>query len=103
MSNLLRGIYEQLLTHRNQKQIEDLDSSENIIELEHLEDNLLPDFLTRSLQAHICKSITNLKTREDRYLLANKLLKILLSESNVVEDDDIFITENEKSPYRNSS
>ncbi|MEN8737070.1 MAG: DUF3427 domain-containing protein [Akkermansiaceae bacterium] len=87
------GIYEELLTQKLLSQLDQLDS--DTIQFSSLEDKLLPDYLTRSLQGHIRKSLLSVRSKEDRYRLANQVLNTLLSESEMVESGDVFITKDE--------
>ena len=84
MSDLPHGIYEELLTKALADKIRHHDADDSIIQLENLEDSLLPDFLTRNLHEHIRRKLSLIKDQNERYNLANSLLKILASDS---EDD----------------
>jgi superfamily II DNA or RNA helicase/HKD family nuclease len=77
MNELHEGIYEELLTMTLREQIDFQNSDKSIIQLETLEEQLLPDFLTRSLHEHIRRKISSTKDQSERYRLANKILEYL--------------------------
>ena len=85
MSELSDGIYEELLTSTLREKIALQNSDKSIIRLETLEEQLLPDFLTRSLHEHIRRKISSTKDQSERYRLANQILEFLCNGS---EDDD---------------
>ncbi len=85
MNNLGTGIYEKLLTRSLQSDLDFLANSEKIHHLDTLEDQLLPDYLTRSLQEHILRSLRSVKSREERYEIANRILESVLQDDASAE------------------
>jgi superfamily II DNA or RNA helicase/HKD family nuclease len=91
MSELNDGIYEELLTLNLREKIALRDRDKSIIQLETLEEQLLPDFLTRNLHEHIRRKIASIKDQSERYRLANQILELLLDGSEDDDSTDLFI------------
>lgn len=85
MNNLDTGIHEKILTHSLQSDLELLVNSGKVHCLDSLEDQLLPDYLTRSLKEHILRSLRSSKSREERYEIANRILKSVLLDDELEE------------------
>ncbi|MGJ8644101.1 MAG: DUF3427 domain-containing protein [Luteolibacter sp.] len=91
MSELSDGIYEELLTSALQEKIALQIRGASTIRLETLEEQLLPDFLTRSLHEHIRRKLSGTKDRTERYRLANQILEFLCDSSDNGDSVSSFI------------
>lgn len=81
MGNLTQGIYDHLLDQKLESLIEQIDTDHSIARIDSIDDELLPDYLTRTLAEHIQKSFKIIK-EENRYKLANKLIRTLAEFDN---------------------
>jgi len=76
MDHLTQGIYDNLLDDKLEQLIDQIDQNRQIIRLSALNENLTPDYLTRTLAEHIKNSL-RIISGEKRYSLANLLIQTL--------------------------
>jgi superfamily II DNA or RNA helicase len=76
MKKLPSGIYDHIIDQKLQNLINEIDAEKYTIDLDTIDKNLVPDYLTRTLAARIQKSL-HIVDDNDRYQLANKLIKTL--------------------------
>jgi superfamily II DNA or RNA helicase/HKD family nuclease len=97
MEKLPIGIYDHILDQELEDLIGSIDQGRNIAQVTHIDEALLPDYLTRTLAEHIQKSL-KIVPKEKRYKLANKLIRTL-SEFDAELD---FISNNQLIPKDNN-
>ncbi len=76
MEKLTQGLYDHILDGELETLIEQIDADLNVVRIESIDGDLLPDYLTRTLAEHIQQSL-KIISEDKRYNLANKLIRTL--------------------------
>ncbi len=102
MSDSLKiGIYEDLLTHALKEKIEHLSSNSLQPDIKPADENLISDYITRTLTAHLKKALSTLSSKgkhpEKQHELANKIIKLIAShheDLNYLNEEEFLETTN---------